>query len=143
MAWLAYRPPWPGKQSVPPRRAGRVIQRIMRRANVSTTATYYIKTAAAGVIRMTKLESSIPGAPCAGNSAGGFDIQGTNLCSGRAHLEYFDCMIQWKWNLNSIPELLACASLPLVGNQRAKMIISVGKRRHLNLGRFERSSIPE
>jgi len=38
-----------------------VIQRILRHANVSTTATYYIKTAAADVrSAMTKLENSIP-----------------------------------------------------------------------------------
>jgi integrase len=38
-----------------------VIQRILRHANVSTTATYYIKTAAEDVkFAMTKLESSIP-----------------------------------------------------------------------------------
>jgi hypothetical protein len=38
-----------------------VIQRILRHANVSTTATYYIKTAAEDVkSAMTKLESSIP-----------------------------------------------------------------------------------
>jgi integrase len=40
-----------------------VIQRILRHANVSTTATYYIKTAAADVRNaMAKLESSIPAA---------------------------------------------------------------------------------
>jgi len=40
-----------------------VIQRILRHANVSTTATYYIKTAAADVqSAMAKLESSIPAA---------------------------------------------------------------------------------
>lgn len=38
-----------------------VIQRILRHANVSTTATYYIKTAAADVrSAMAKLEDSIP-----------------------------------------------------------------------------------
>jgi hypothetical protein len=38
-----------------------VIQRILRHANESTTATYYIKTAAEDVkSAMTKLESSIP-----------------------------------------------------------------------------------
>lgn len=38
----------------------RVIQRILRHANVSTTATYYIKTAAEGVrTRMTKPEKHI------------------------------------------------------------------------------------
>jgi len=38
-----------------------VIQRILRHANVSTTATYYIKTAADDVRKaMAKLESSIP-----------------------------------------------------------------------------------
>ena len=38
-----------------------VIQRILRHANVSTTATYYIKTAAADVRNaMTKLENHIP-----------------------------------------------------------------------------------
>jgi hypothetical protein len=38
-----------------------VIQRILRHANVSTTATYYIKTAAEDVrSAMAKLESSIP-----------------------------------------------------------------------------------
>jgi site-specific recombinase XerD len=38
-----------------------VIQRILRHANVSTTATYYIKTAADDVRNaMAKLESSIP-----------------------------------------------------------------------------------
>src|SRR5262249_47726396 len=38
-----------------------VIQRILRHANVSTTATYYIKTAADDVKHaMEKLESSIP-----------------------------------------------------------------------------------
>jgi integrase len=38
-----------------------VIQRILRHANVSTTATYYIKTAADDVRNaMTKLENSIP-----------------------------------------------------------------------------------
>ncbi|HKR84495.1 MAG TPA: tyrosine-type recombinase/integrase [Terriglobales bacterium] len=38
-----------------------VIQGILRHANVSTTATYYIKTAAEAVkSAMTKLESSIP-----------------------------------------------------------------------------------
>jgi hypothetical protein len=37
-----------------------VIQRILRHANVSTTATYYIKTAAADVRNaMTKLENHI------------------------------------------------------------------------------------
>jgi integrase len=37
-----------------------VIQRILRHANVSTTATYYIKTAAADVrSAMTKLENHI------------------------------------------------------------------------------------
>ena len=37
-----------------------VIQRILRHANVSTTATYYIKTAAEDVkSAMTKLENSI------------------------------------------------------------------------------------
>lgn len=41
-----------------------VIQRILRHANVSTTATYYIKTAAEDVrSAMAKLESSIPAAP--------------------------------------------------------------------------------
>ena len=40
-----------------------VIQRILRHANVSTTATYYIKTAAADVrSAMTKLENHIAGA---------------------------------------------------------------------------------
>ena len=40
-----------------------VIQRILRHANVSTTATYYIKTAADDVrSAMTKLENSIPAA---------------------------------------------------------------------------------
>lgn len=40
-----------------------VIQRILRHANVSTTATYYIKTAADDVrTAMAKLESSIPAA---------------------------------------------------------------------------------
>jgi hypothetical protein len=38
-----------------------VIQRILRHANVSTTATYYIKTAAADVRdAMSKLENNIP-----------------------------------------------------------------------------------
>jgi hypothetical protein len=38
-----------------------VIQRILRHANVSTTATYYIKTAADDVrSAMAKLEISIP-----------------------------------------------------------------------------------
>lgn len=38
-----------------------VIQRILRHANVSTTATYYIKTAADDVRKaMTKLENNIP-----------------------------------------------------------------------------------
>jgi hypothetical protein len=38
-----------------------VIQRILRHANVSTTATYYIKTAADDVRdAMTKLEKNIP-----------------------------------------------------------------------------------
>jgi hypothetical protein len=38
-----------------------VIQRILRHANVSTTATYYIKTAADDVERaMEKLENNIP-----------------------------------------------------------------------------------
>jgi len=38
-----------------------VIQRILRHANVSTTATYYIKTAADDVRdAMSKLESNIP-----------------------------------------------------------------------------------
>ena len=38
-----------------------VIQRILRHANVSTTATYYIKTAADDVRNaMSKLENSIP-----------------------------------------------------------------------------------
>jgi hypothetical protein len=37
-----------------------VIQRILRHANVSTTATYYIKTAADDVLdAMTKLEKHI------------------------------------------------------------------------------------
>jgi len=41
-----------------------VIQRILRHANVSTTATYYIKTAADDVrTAMEKLESNIPSAP--------------------------------------------------------------------------------
>jgi integrase len=40
-----------------------VIQRILRHANVSTTATYYIKTAADDVREaMARLESSIPSA---------------------------------------------------------------------------------
>ena len=40
-----------------------VIQRILRHANVSTTATYYIKTAADDVrSAMAKLEDSIPSA---------------------------------------------------------------------------------
>jgi hypothetical protein len=39
-----------------------VIQRILRHANVSTTATYYIKTAADDVRKaMTKLENHIGG----------------------------------------------------------------------------------
>ena len=38
-----------------------VIQRILRHANVSTTATYYIKTAADDVKHaMQKLENNIP-----------------------------------------------------------------------------------
>jgi hypothetical protein len=38
-----------------------VIQRILRHANVSTTATYYIKTAADDVRNaMSKLENNIP-----------------------------------------------------------------------------------
>jgi hypothetical protein len=38
-----------------------VIQRILRHANVSTTATYYIKTAADDVKHaMEKLENNIP-----------------------------------------------------------------------------------
>src|SRR5438477_13103393 len=38
-----------------------VIQRILRHANVSTTATYYIKTAAEDIKRaMEKLENNIP-----------------------------------------------------------------------------------
>jgi len=46
-----------------------VIQRILRHANVSTTATYYIKTAADDVrIAMAKLESTIPDAAIAENS---------------------------------------------------------------------------
>jgi hypothetical protein len=41
-----------------------VIQRILRHANVSTTATYYIKTAADDVKHaMAKLENNIPHAP--------------------------------------------------------------------------------
>ena len=41
-----------------------VIQRILRHANVSTTATYYIKTAADDVRNaMTKLEEVIPSTP--------------------------------------------------------------------------------
>jgi hypothetical protein len=41
-----------------------VIQRILRHANVSTTATYYIKTAAADVhSAMAKLEQVIPNTP--------------------------------------------------------------------------------
>src|SRR5262249_58214291 len=41
-----------------------VIQRILRHANVSTTATYYIKTAAEDVRNaMTKLENIIPCTP--------------------------------------------------------------------------------
>jgi hypothetical protein len=41
-----------------------VIQRILRHANVSTTATYYIKTAADDVrTAMARLENSIPNAP--------------------------------------------------------------------------------
>ncbi|HET8824604.1 MAG TPA: tyrosine-type recombinase/integrase, partial [Terriglobales bacterium] len=41
-----------------------VIQRILRHANVSTTATYYIKTAADDVRNaMTKLEKTIPCTP--------------------------------------------------------------------------------
>jgi hypothetical protein len=40
-----------------------VIQRILRHANVSTTATYYIKTAAGDVRNaMARLENSIPAA---------------------------------------------------------------------------------
>ena len=40
-----------------------VIQRILRHANVSTTPTYYIKTAADDVRNaMAKLESNIPNA---------------------------------------------------------------------------------
>lgn len=46
-----------------------VIQRILRHANVSTTATYYIKTAAEDVrFAMAKLESTIPDRPIAENS---------------------------------------------------------------------------
>jgi hypothetical protein len=41
-----------------------VIQRILRHANVSTTATYYIKTAADDIKQaMEKLENNIPQAP--------------------------------------------------------------------------------
>jgi len=41
-----------------------VIQRILRHANVSTPATYYIKTAAEDVRKaMTKLETVIPSPP--------------------------------------------------------------------------------
>ena len=41
-----------------------VIQRILRHANVSTTATYYIKTAAVDVKQaMQQLENNIPPAP--------------------------------------------------------------------------------
>ena len=41
-----------------------VIQRILRHANVSTTATHYIKTAADGVKHaMARLENNIPQAP--------------------------------------------------------------------------------
>jgi len=41
-----------------------VIQRILRHANVSTTATYYIKTAADDVRNaMAKLENNIPVIP--------------------------------------------------------------------------------
>ena len=39
----------------------KVIQRILRHANVSTTTTYYVKTAAEDVRKaMAKLEDSIP-----------------------------------------------------------------------------------
>ena len=41
-----------------------VIQRILRHANVSTTATYYTKTAADDVRNaMTKLENTVPSTP--------------------------------------------------------------------------------
>ena len=41
-----------------------VIQRILRHANVSTTVTYYVKTAADDLKRaMAKLENNIPQAP--------------------------------------------------------------------------------
>jgi hypothetical protein len=42
----------------------KVIQRILRHANVSTTATYYIKTAADDVrSAMSTLQKHVPGAP--------------------------------------------------------------------------------
>ena len=41
-----------------------VIQRILRHANLSTTVTYYVKTAADDLKRaMAKLENNIPQAP--------------------------------------------------------------------------------
>jgi hypothetical protein len=44
-------------------RQSSLIQRILRHANVSTTATYYIKTAADDVRNaMAKLENTIPSA---------------------------------------------------------------------------------
>lgn len=48
-----------------------VIQRILRHANVSTTATYYIKTATDDVRNaMTKLESHIADTPQSQNRFG-------------------------------------------------------------------------
>lgn len=42
----------------------KVIQRILRHANVSTTATYYIKTAADDVLSaMATLQKHVPEAP--------------------------------------------------------------------------------
>ena len=49
-----------GQRLLVNQQSGMVIQRILRHANVSTTATYYIKTAAADVrSAMTKLENHI------------------------------------------------------------------------------------
>ena len=61
-----------GKQSVSLGVPDMVIQRILRHANVSTTATYYIKTAADDVRKaMTKLENRIAdGEPIQSDTAG-------------------------------------------------------------------------
>ena len=62
MAWLARGTARAGEQSLCPRGvAEKTIQAILRHANVSTTATYYIKTAPADAqAAMAKLENAVP-----------------------------------------------------------------------------------